>query len=254
VGEDHPSPYRFRPRLAFEFFEEVGKGNAVETVPSYAGRLVTAGDGEEARGRQEVAVKVGVEASDLRDAREPSGDGFDEFDRRRQVGGGERGCRPKVGEQPGGNNLRLGMGRAAVDDALADGRRPAEFAHGLQPVEQTFDRLFDTRGRHRPPLVGTVGTGDPQEGVGEPDSFDCSDEMTLELRVAIKEGELDARRTAVDGQYATFRRHQMRRRGWQVIHGRSIHSSDVVATSYQRTAGKWVEVRMRIGFAAIFIE
>ena len=55
-----------------------------------------------------------------------------------------------------GDDLRVGVNRAAMNDSMSGGRHPSEFADALQPVEQPHDCLVEVRRRQRPLLIGTT--------------------------------------------------------------------------------------------------
>ena len=202
VREDDFAACDFDPGLAFEFFENVLKRQAVEAVAAHTGVREAARDGQSGGGWWQVPVEGGVEACDLRHAGQAAGERVDQSQRPGQVVRGERHRGIQVGEQVGRDELRVEVHRPAVDDAVPDSGDPGEFACRVQEIEQPGDRPLGVGRGQRPPLVRPAGSADTQECVGLAQALDSPSEPPHGRLPGFEDCELDARRAAVQRENA----------------------------------------------------
>src|SRR5262245_27067595 len=147
-------------------------------------------------------MEGGVEARHLWHAGIVAAEGFQQRDRRRFVYGRERDQPAQLGEHVPGDELRLAQVRTAVDDAVADGRDRRRIANLVEQLEQRR-HAGGVIGQRQPALVrhaaGQLGGG--QLRIDAADAREGSGHDADEIAAGAKERELEARRSAVDGQY-----------------------------------------------------
>ena len=163
------------------------------------------GDGQELGHPRHVPVKGGIKAGHLRQFRMPPTEHAYELNARRHVFGVVRTDPAQLGHQLRGDALGLLQLDPAVDHAMPDPDHFGERGVMIEPANQklpcgaVIGCANDTGGG----LSGAVTDG--QDGIGQADALDLAGQQPHGWRVRPVEGELDARRPAVDGQDAANR-------------------------------------------------
>jgi hypothetical protein len=177
MQDDQARAGEVRHQLAQSPHDEVVR-QAVKAVAAHAGRRELARQGELLRESRLSAMEGGVEAGHLRQVWRRSGD---VVDRRETVRLVKRRKRHQLG-QPGPHGIidpdRRGEGRAAMDDAMAEGHhRPAAQQRGTQPEDLRGCRAVIER-RGAPAALGH----DRSRAIGRAEAWREADLLDLSTK------------------------------------------------------------------------
>ena len=191
---------------AAEFLDQIGVGQAVETVALDALCRIAPRDRQQLGDPWHGAVKRGVKACHLTQLRMPTPERLDQSDLARQVIGGVRRDAVQFGEQLGRDPLWLGM-LHAVHHAVSCGADRREDRLRLEPLEQETHRSTVIAGG-KAAGAGRCSSGvvDDQIRAAQTDAIDLATETPPRRFAGLIHREADARRSAVDRQDAGQRR------------------------------------------------